>query len=118
MIIEIALSDSQKEWCILEFQGEILGDLEENTLGEIEIKNSKKAEMTIGQHFLEGTIVTLIQPFLVTEKCKHGSNDSTRSSNSDERTEQSESSYINIVGVARKKIMFTTRPKPLGLKKK
>ena len=39
MIIEIALSDSQKEWCILEFQGEILGDLEENTLGEIEIKN-------------------------------------------------------------------------------
>ena len=39
MIIEISLSDSQKEWCILEFQGEILGDLEENTLGEIEIKN-------------------------------------------------------------------------------
>ena len=72
--------------------------------------------MTIGQQFLEGTIVTLIQPFLVTEKCKHdGSNDSKHTSNNDE---QSESSYINIVGVARKKIMFTTRPKPLGLKKK
>jgi hypothetical protein len=39
MIIEIAFSDSQKEWCILEFQGEILGDLEDNTLGDIEIKN-------------------------------------------------------------------------------
>lgn len=48
MIIEIALSDSQKEWCILEFQGEILGDLEENTLGEIEIKNvSNSAQIKI-----------------------------------------------------------------------
>lgn len=30
---------NQREWCILEFQGEILGDLEGNILGDVEIKN-------------------------------------------------------------------------------
>ena len=74
--------------------------------------------MTIGQHFLEGNIVTLTQPFLVTEKYKHDSDVVEHSNSNDYNTEQTKNSCINIVGVARKKIMFTTRPKPLGLKKK
>lgn len=31
-------SESQNEWCLLEFQGEIVGDLVGNELGKIEIK--------------------------------------------------------------------------------
>jgi hypothetical protein len=39
MIIQITNGENrEKEWCMLEFQGEILGDLQGNDLGQLEIK--------------------------------------------------------------------------------
>lgn len=110
MLVKIICSDSNvPEWCLIEFQGEILGELESNILGNIEVKDGSKVEMTIGQHFLEGTIVSLKKPFLITEKLKCADS---------EQTDSSCKSTIEVKGVARKKILFTTRPKPIGLKKK
>jgi hypothetical protein len=56
--------------------------------------------MDIGQHFLEGELTSLKMPFLVTEK---------------KVTEGG--STLSIVGLVRKKVIFNTRPKPLGLKR-
>ena len=59
--------------------------------------------MDIGQHFLEGSIVTLKLPFMVVEK--HSS------------SEQSTPQPMTIEGFVKKKIIFKTRPKPIGLKR-
>ena len=58
--------------------------------------------MDIGQHFLEGTIVTLKSAFMVVEK--HNT--------ADEPTQP-----MTIEGFVKKKIIFKTRPKPIGLKR-
>ena len=53
------------------------------------------AEITIGSQFLEGKVITLVKPFLVTEDIRKDDN----------------SVEYQIVGIARKKILFNTRPK-------
>ena len=68
--------------------------------------------MTIGQHFLEGSVIALKLPFLVIEKLKS----ETLFSESKSIHEDNES-IIDIIGIAKIKIIFKTRPKPIGLKK-
>jgi len=53
------------EWCMLELQGEMIGELEGKQLGILEIKSENRAEMEIGQHFLEGEVITLKSPLLI-----------------------------------------------------
>ena len=67
------------------------------------IAQDGKAEMDLGQHFLEGSVITLKTPFLVVEKNKADVDD--------------ESSPMSIEGYVKKKIIFKTRPKPIGLKR-
>lgn len=106
MLIKLESTDSAKnEWCLLEFQGEIVGDLIGNELGKIIVKDEGRAEMEIGQHFLEGSVVSLKLPFLVMQK-NSASNDDAEGTRS-----------IPIEGYVRKKIIFKTRPKPIGLKR-
>jgi len=94
MIIEIANVDGEarKEWVLVEVQGEVLGDLN-GPLGQISI-SGKIAVLEIGQHILEGEVVSLKQSFLVIEK----NGVSNIQSNS-------------VAGVIRKKIVFSSRPK-------
>ena len=96
MIIEIANVDGEarKEWALVEVQGEVLGDLN-GPLGQISI-SGKIAVLEIGQHILEGEVVSLKQSFLVIEKSLNGV--SNIQSNS-------------VAGVIRKKIVFSSRPK-------
>ena len=76
--------------------------------------------MDIGQHFLEGSIVKLNKPFLITEKITEkiktgGGSGEIENSVLIEREGESSSTMV-IVGFAKKKIIFNTRPKPMGLK--
>jgi hypothetical protein len=75
-----------------------------------------KAEMIIGQHFLEGNVVTLKAPYLLIDEPEDeevsmdGSSDtSNKKSNADKELE--------IRGVVKQKVIFKTRPKPVGLKR-
>jgi hypothetical protein len=52
--------------------------------------------MKIGQHSLEGEIISLKQPFLVVE-----------------RRMKSDDSCMDVLGVVKKKAIFKTRPKPI-----
>ena len=100
MIVKVQNTESATdEWCILEFQGEILGDLA-GDLGQIEVTKSA-AHMEIGQHTLEGDIVKLKNPFMVLEKVK---------SNDDKAT-------LSMRGLVQNKIIFKTRPRPKRLVK-
>jgi hypothetical protein len=66
--------------------------------------------MDIGQHFLEGTIVTLATPFIIIEKIKKTENDNNESQHFENNHQ------FEIQGHVKKKILFKTRPKPIGLK--
>lgn len=56
--------------------------------------SQERAEMIIGTHFLEGKVVKLSKPFLVTQDHKIGS----------------ETEFI-VLGTAYRKILFSNRPK-------
>jgi hypothetical protein len=92
MIVQIiSSSDSDtKDWCILEFQGEILGDEMAGFLGSLRVKGDDVI-MGIGQHVMWGKIETLANPFLVVDQTESG---------------------LETKGFARKKIIFNERPKP------
>jgi hypothetical protein len=59
--------------------------------------------MDIGQHFLEGSVVTLKAPFLVVETHR--------------REGKEQAPAMTIEGYVKTKIIFKTRPKPVGLKR-
>jgi hypothetical protein len=93
---------SCEEWCLLEFQGEILGNLTSD-LGNIELKKDI-AYMDLGQHTLEGNVIKLKTAFLVVEKEKHEGLESA-SSTGDE-------ACLFMRGVVQSKIIFKQRPRP------
>jgi hypothetical protein len=89
MIVQVKIGECV-EFCLLELQGEILGEIGVGaTLGSITLKG-KSAELEVGQHILEGELVSLKLPFLVLEKGVEG---------------------LDARGVVRNKIIFKNRPK-------
>lgn len=102
-------SSSLPELCILEFQGELIGE-HVGTLGLLTIKSDDKVEMIIGNHFLEGYFHTLKSPLLIVDENARSLEDS------DGISEQTSFSApaLHVQGVVRRKIIFKTRPKPAG----
>jgi hypothetical protein len=87
---------SEDELCILEFQGEITGELEGSKLGTIKVNGDKSVNILVGQHKLEGRVVDLKSPLLVLEKSSETGSDSNEKN-------------LVIQGVAKKKIIFKNR---------
>ncbi len=96
-------NQSTQEWCLLEFQGEIVGDMV-GEFGQIELKNGI-AYMEIGQHTLEGEVLKLKSAFLVVEK--KPTDDANLNANPS----------LTIYGLVRQKIIFKQRPRPKALTK-
>ena len=71
----------------MEVQGEVLGNLT-GPLGQLTV-TGKAAVLEIGQHVLDGEVVTLKQPLLVVEKGE----------------------AVGLAGVVRTKLVFRSRPK-------
>lgn len=69
-------------------------------------------EMELGQQLLEGSVITLKNPFLVV-----GSPSQQTDSNSDLSESQQSPQSLAILGVIKKKILFNSRPKPISLKR-
>jgi len=90
MIVQVTTGEGVLEYCLLELQGEVLGEIRAGAaLGSITLKG-KNAELEVGQHILEGELVSLKLPFLVLEKGVDG---------------------LDTRGVVRNKIIFKNRPK-------
>lgn len=92
MIVQMktSLDSDTKDWCILEFQGEIIGDEIAGFLGSLRLQGDAVV-MGIGQHVMWGKVVTLSNPFLVVDQTDSG---------------------LETKGFACKKIIFNERPKP------
>jgi len=70
----------------------------------ITILQENRAEMEIGQHFLEGEVVTLKSPLLIIGHDEQGS-------------DNEKNIDYEITAIVKKRIIFKTRPKPIGLKR-
>lgn len=117
MIVEISHDPGgASELCILEFQGEVVGDLQGNELGSITISESGIAQIGIGLHQLEGQVIPLKLPFLVLEKQKQTQKrkrvDNGDKVEEDDGVDSGSGSTMTVLGIARKKIMFKSRPNP------
>ena len=66
--------------------------------------------MDIGAYLIEGEVITLKKPFLVTEKSCATSSVSNGGSASEAATQT-----LKINGIIKKKIIFKTRPKPKSI---
>ncbi len=64
--------------------------------------------MVIGQHYLEGSVVTLKSPFLLIDEPEDESGQAPA---------PDVDKQLEIKGVVKKKIIFKTRPKPVGMKR-
>jgi chromosome transmission fidelity protein 8 len=109
MIIPIHPAARLKEYCILEFQGEIVheaGMTEGFTIGALSPHDAKKDTvcLQIGYHRLEGVKVPLKKPMVVL--VREGQEDGPGASSQDE-------SGFEAQAVIRCKFIFKTRPKAL-----
>lgn len=113
---------SQKEWAIVELQGDLetrhpvpLGG---KFIGDLHFTHKDAPVLIIGHHILHGKVVTLEKPLAVLTKA--GSlhtevQDLTSISTcpSDSSLTSSHSVSYNVETIITKKILFKTRPKPI-----
>jgi chromosome transmission fidelity protein 8 len=96
------------EWCILEFQGELKGDSPGEIIGDLQVGADDKCTMKIGQHMLQGKLVTLPKAFMIVEKPEKVVSNHTEGQ--EEGTEANTTNTMVIQGLVRKKILFASRP--------
>ncbi|KAF0690213.1 Aste57867_18404 [Aphanomyces stellatus] len=106
--IEYTRADGAEEWSILELQGELVCDSKASlTLGKLQYQKGVPT-LLIGNHLLEGKTVKLGKPMAIMRKR------SKTSAPRDGDVEESKSDEAyTVVGIARKKLVFGTRPKPV-----
>ena len=113
--LSITYNPDSKDWVIIELQGSVethnsiplkdvgLGDLHYNAHGE--------PILILGHHLLKGKIVKLSNPIGVFEKKTKQLNDTL----SDTIVEEANHDY-EVIALVRKKIVFSSRPKPILIK--
>ncbi|EQC33066.1 hypothetical protein SDRG_09585 [Saprolegnia diclina VS20] len=89
----LAGEDGKPEWSIIELQGELISETKASLgLGHLEYKKGVPT-LLIGNHLLEGKAAKLAKPMAIMRK--------------------DGGAAYTVVGIARKKLIFNTRPKPV-----
>lgn len=102
MLVPVVVDASRKEWSLLEFQGDLItGEEGEKQLagldvGTLRFNANKEITLRIGNHVLAGKAEPLRKGFAVLEK--HANEGQTR---------------YKVVGIAKTRVVFKTRPKPV-----
>ncbi|KAI9916598.1 hypothetical protein PsorP6_017007 [Peronosclerospora sorghi] len=109
MQIPIVVDMAASEWSLLEFQGDLitstgvnLSDLQGVDVGTLRFGEDGDLTLRIGNHILLGKVTKLPQPFAILQKQDPDDNDRS-----------STSTAYEIVGVARTRVIFASRPKPV-----
>uniref|UniRef100_A0A0N5B9C2 Ctf8 n=1 Tax=Strongyloides papillosus TaxID=174720 RepID=A0A0N5B9C2_STREA len=94
-----------QEWMIMEFTGTFKSD--EYMINGLSPgsfvwrKEGNSVVMVTGHTILEGAVKKLEKPLLLLDKCRYVPND------------DSPNSHVKVVGVVKRKISFTSRPRPI-----
>lgn len=118
------------EWVMLELNGELVKPQHDNAVrntteaeendndkkkrfefGSVQFDNSGAPTLTIGNHELKGTLITLKNPFAVLRKRKatHLSTDDV----SDSKIMKQSGVQYEVAGIVKKKLMFDKYPKSI-----
>ncbi|GLE01133.1 hypothetical protein PINS_up009963 [Pythium insidiosum] len=136
MIVPIRVDGAKNEWCIVEFQGQMIPN-EGEDMANVEIGSlwydDGVPTMRVGNHIVTGKVSKLPKPFAILEKLALTCNDTTdaampaasegdddeqsasdggASQSTDASNTPSQTEY-NIVGIARSRVIFNARPKPI-----
>ena len=99
-----APSDEPAEWSLVELQGELEvsghGGLAGVALGVLAVSGAGVPSLTIGNHQLLGALVPLKKPRAVLRRRREGEG-------------AARVTRYDVVGVARKRYLFKSRPKPV-----
>ncbi|GFN75171.1 chromosome transmission fidelity protein 8-like protein [Plakobranchus ocellatus] len=112
----------QKEWGIVELQGDLETrhpvPLSGKFIGDIHFTHKDAPVLIIGHHILQGKVITLEKPLAVLVKSSRpDSGASEMDTRSDDKLQpmtkpQSSTTYL-VEAIITKKILFKTRPKPI-----
>mmetsp|Transcript_21467 Transcript_21467/g.42618 ORF Transcript_21467/g.42618 Transcript_21467/m.42618 type:complete len:131 (-) Transcript_21467:191-583(-) len=118
---------SDNEWAFIELQGVLsarsntTGGLEKSysclrgqSMGKMSINPLGKPELVIGNRLLEGKVVKLSKPWVVTKKVAESLTKRIKTTESSDTSSSSETAtQIDVVGIVRQKYVFDTMPQPI-----
>ncbi|KAG7395450.1 hypothetical protein PHYBOEH_003741 [Phytophthora boehmeriae] len=113
MLVPVVVDGAANEWSLLEFQGDVIaGDgVKEEDMRALDIGTLRfgagEITLRIGNHVLSGKVARLAKPFAILHKTRP-------EGDSDVETKESEAqTQYEVVGVAKTRVVFASRPKPV-----
>ena len=118
MLVPVMVDEAAKEWCLLEFQGDLIRcggagalDLRDVDIGTLRFGQSGALTLRIGTHVLTGRVQTLPKPLAIMRKDEM---ENVRNGMTDGRDEAAGARIqYEVVGIARTRVVFASRPKPV-----
>jgi len=112
--IKLAKPGEIPEWCLVELQGTLdmsnVETLGEHSIGDLVFTKQGEPILIIGHHELRGKEVKLDKPILILRKKKSADINESQDLHMSSAAAQM---HFEIQGVAKRKILFKNRPKPI-----
>ncbi|KAE8883569.1 hypothetical protein PF005_g1821 [Phytophthora fragariae] len=116
MLVPVVVDATAREWSLLEFQGDILPaetpDLRGLDVGTLRYGHGgNEITLRIGNHVLAGKVAKLPTPFAILQK--DGGDAFVAGEDKEQSNAGSKQTEYEVVGIARTRVVFTSRPKPV-----
>ncbi|GAB9465262.1 Chromosome transmission fidelity protein 8 [Globisporangium polare] len=123
MLVPVCVDGASKEWSIVELQGNLVVD-DDGAMANVDIGTLRYVNgvptIRIGNHILAGKVAKLPKPFAILQKddgavsaaVKDVRLQGARALDA-EMTESDTPMRYEVVGIARTRVIFNTRPKPV-----
>jgi chromosome transmission fidelity protein 8 len=113
MLVPVVVDAAAKEWSLLEFQGDLLPadkpDLRGVDVGTLRYTQGGEITLRIGNHVLAGKVTKLPKPFAILRKDVGEADDEPMDAQEDAAVQ----TKYEVVGIARTRVVFASRPKPV-----
>ncbi|RLN97714.1 hypothetical protein BBJ28_00007798 [Nothophytophthora sp. Chile5] len=132
MLVPVCVDAAAKEWSLLEFQGDVIAgagsnpaDMRGLDIGTLRFGEGGEITLRIGNHILAGKVAKLAKPFAILQQHKQREGASVEpdvdvdmeqasaQSDSGDASGASDQVRYEVVGVARTRVIFGSRPKPV-----
>lgn len=131
MLVPVCVDEATKDWCIVEFQGQLVANEADGSAGTTDnsMKNVEIGKLSyingqptlrIGNHQLTGKVVKLAKPLAILERVRASGVPAIANREAEEvassaagDAKDSAPPQYEVKGIARTRVLFATRPKPV-----
>lgn len=131
MLVPVCVDEATKDWCIVEFQGQLVANEADGSAGTADnsMKNVEIGKLSyingqptlrIGNHQLTGKVVKLAKPLAILERVGGSGAPTIASGDAEEvvspavgEAKEPAPPQYEVKGIARTRVLFATRPKPV-----